>query len=134
MDSSNNINRGKQDAQRSKKRILIVEDEPLVSWSLTNVLNDLGFQTTVVLSGGKAIEKIYSSQFDLVITDLKLPQINGFEVASAVRTFAPQTPIILISAVEDQICREFLVQQGIDGFLEKPFNLREMTALISKFT
>ena len=110
-------------------RVLIVEDEILVSWSLGEALKKAGFEVTVVECGEKAIEKLYSTRFDLAITDLKLPHIDGFEVAAAVKAFSPDVPIIMISTLDDQTSHEMAVKTHIDSFIEKPFDLNEIVSL-----
>ena len=112
---------------------MIVEDETLVSWSLEKALRKAGFEVTVVGCGEKAIEKLYSTHFDLVITDLKLPHIDGFQVAAAVKTFSPQIPVVMISAVEDEACSEKIAKTHLDCFVEKPFDLKEVTELVNRF-
>jgi len=115
-------------------RILIVEDESLLSWSLSKVLGKAGFDITVAETGEKAIEELAGVAFDLVITDLKLPHINGFSVASAVKSSLPGVPVILISALEDRESREMGSAVLVDCFVEKPFDLNEMSELVRKLT
>lgn len=113
-----------------KTRILIVEDEKLICWALENALTNLGYEIRTVFSGEKAIERLYTEKFDLVITDMKLPNINGFEVATAAKTFFPSIPIIMISAESNTVCEMITQQSTIDCFIEKPFDLRFITSLI----
>lgn len=110
----------------SKKRILIVEDEKLICWSLENVLTKFGYEIKTVHCGEKAIELFHSHSFDLIITDMKLPNIDGFKVATVAKTFFPGIPVVMISA-ESKRVNEI---SAIDSFFEKPFDLRCLTFFI----
>lgn len=112
--------------------ILIVEDEQLVRWSLSHALTKAGFHITTVGSGEAAMEKLDSSNFDLVITDVDLPKINGFDVAKQVKIVSPEVPVILTSAVREQDSRLKLHPEIIDSFIEKPFDLNEITRVVTQ--
>lgn len=114
----------------TKTRILIVEDEKLICWSLENALTNLDYEVITVFSGEKAIERLYTEKFDFVITDMKLPNINGFEVATAAKTFSPNIRVILISAESNPISEIITQRSAIDCFIEKPFDLKFITSLI----
>jgi DNA-binding response OmpR family regulator len=114
--------------------ILVVEDETLLGWSLANILKKNGFEATIAESGEKAIEKINSTPFDLVITDLKLPHIDGFEVASCVKALFPNVPVVMITTMMVQSSHGMPAQEAVDYFLEKPFDLKEMTIVVRELT
>lgn len=109
-----------------KIRILIVEDEKLICWSLENVLTKFGYEITTVHCGEKAVELFNTDSFDLIITDMKLPKIDGFKVAAAAKTFFPGIPIVMISAESNRGNQI----SAIDYFFEKPFDLRCLTFFI----
>jgi DNA-binding response OmpR family regulator len=110
--------------------ILIVEDETLLAWSLANALKRAGFETIVVESGEKAVQLLTKSRFSAVITDVKLPYINGFDVAAAVKSATPLVPVIIISALDDENARRSMMQSHADRFLEKPFDLDELSRVV----
>lgn len=110
---------------------MIVEDENLVVWALGSALKKTGLDCIAVRSGEGALEVIKSVTLDLVITDLKLPQINGFEVAAAAKARFPEIPVIMISAVEGDDVRLPIQNSNIDQFVEKPFDLNEMTGVVN---
>jgi len=111
-------------------RILIVEDETLLSWSLAHRLLKAGFIVTTVDAGDKAIEELASKDFDLVITDMKLPHIDGLEIVARIKIRSPRMPVIMISALPDDAVRDSLEQMHIDHLVEKPFDLDEMTSMV----
>jgi CheY-like chemotaxis protein len=110
-------------------RILIVDDEALVRWTLENVCKKARCQVTMVESGEKAIAALNSARFDLVITDMKMPDVDGFEVAEAAKRSLPHVPIIMISAWGDEESRRKARGASI-YFVDKPFNVLEIKRLI----
>lgn len=112
--------------------VLIVEDEKLIGWSIVSTLAKAGFTAMLVDSGEKAIEKLYARHFDVVITDIKLPQIDGCEVASAVKALSPDSAVIMMTALADEISRAQSASPSVDYVLEKPFNLHALTTLVSQ--
>ena len=111
-------------------KVLIVEDEQLVSWSLSQALSKAGFDIITVNNGELAIEKLKTGHFDLVITDFELPKINGFAVASEVKLYSPTVPVILTSAISANDSRMPNHQENIDFFIEKPYDLNEVKDLV----
>lgn len=119
-----------------KKRrgsVLIVEDESLIRWSLSRALQSIGLEVTAVGSGEEAVEKLSSALFDLVVTDLKLPCIDGYQVAHLAKSFLPPIPVIMISSSEMAEVRNGKEKSLIDGFVGKPFDLKTITSLVSHF-
>jgi DNA-binding NtrC family response regulator len=120
--------------QTSLIEVLVVEDETLIGWSLASKLKQAGFAVTVVDTGEKAIEKFFSSHFDIVLTDYKLPKIDGFIVASKIKASFPQIPVIMMSAYRDCPAYKNEMRLSIDCFIEKPFDLSEVAAIVRMFT
>ena len=107
------------------RNILIVEDERLVSWSLTKTLEKAGYCVCVAETGERAREYLAHRRFDLVITDVNLPSVNGYEIAAALD---PAIPVIIISAGPELPPKGTEAQ--LRSFLEKPFCLDEVTELV----
>ncbi len=112
--------------------ILIVEDETLVGWSLATALKKIGYEVTIAGSGEEATDYLGSAGCSLVITDVKLPHLDGFQVAAAAKAQTPPIPVIMISALDDGYGQPNNAHTHIDHFVEKPFNLSEMTALVNR--
>ena len=121
-------------SKESLRNILIVEDEPLIGWSVANTLKKAGYQVTVVDSGEKAIERMNSAEFDLIVTDFKLPKISGIAVAANAKSRYPTIPVILMSAYEE--CRMLIdsFQRNVDLYMQKPFDLSELTIAVRSLT
>ena len=113
-----------------KPSILIVDDEQLVCWSLENAFKKAGYQTVTANSAEQAIGQIHSRQFDVVITDMNLPQKDGFSVVDGVKTISPKSAVVMISAFGDSRSYARAKEHRVQYFVDKPFNLDDMLALV----
>ncbi len=106
--------------------ILILEDDRLFSESLEDFLEEEGFSTTLAHDGEKALELAYERRFDLLLLDVNVPKLNGFEFLSTLRQKQQNTPAIFITSFKDKesIKKGFL--QGADDYLTKPIDLDEL--------
>ena len=111
-------------------KILIVEDEPLVSWSIAQNLKKEGHATIIADDGKTALELIKKLHFDLVITDLDLPYASGFEIASVVKSLHLEIPVILITAYRGKILPNDHRIRYFDYIIDKPIDFTELRALI----
>ena len=125
----------KEQVAREKRRpgnILIVDDDPTLLDMVQVFLTDEGYKTSTCDNGTEALERIASGGLDLVILDLKLPDVDGYEICKKVRQ-DPDTedlPIIMLTGyttVEDKIRG---IEGGADDYITKPFNLSELKARI----
>lgn len=109
-----------------KARILIVEDDQAILNGLSDVLVFNGYAVHGVEDGAEGLETILSEQFDLVLLDVMLPNLDGFSICNRVREVNPSQPIIMITAKgsEDDIVTGF--KAGADDYVPKPFSLREL--------
>ena len=109
--------------------ILLVDDEPLITDSLTYSLQREGFDVEAVADGNSALEAVDNLDPDLVVLDLMLPDISGFEVCRRLRTKVA-TPVIMLTANGEEIDRVLGLEVGADDYLAKPFSFRELLARI----
>lgn len=107
------------------KRILLVEDDPDVALSLRMLLTLAGHETETVPHAEAALAKFDPSKHDVVITDLRLPGMNGLDLAEAIRRREPQQPIILTSGSPEVVAAN-LKSNSINVLLGKPFDLRQL--------
>lgn len=115
----------------AKKKILIVEDDRRIAQNISRGLLDEGYLTEVVYEGLNGRQAALNSAIDLLILDLNLPGLSGFEVCRSVRMERPHLPIIILSAlgeIEDKV--EGLAL-GADDYLVKPFDFRELIARVA---
>ncbi len=111
--------------KRSGVSILVVEDEPIVRSLLKDVLTAEGFKVTTAEDGEKALKVWQDKEFDLIITDLGMPVMSGFELAAKVRAKS-DIPIILTTGWESQIDRKKVKKYKINRIVGKPFQLKEL--------
>lgn len=111
-------------------KILIVEDEKSMRMGLTDNLEFEGYHVDSVADGEEGLEKIKSGDYDLVVLDVMLPKISGFDVCKAARKEGVKTPIILLTAKGEEIDKVLGLELGADDYITKPFSLRELLARI----
>lgn len=107
-------------------RILLVEDEKSLSDVIKINLDIKEYHTTVIADGALAIENLQSSLYDLVILDIMLPNVNGFQICEAIRKTNRETQILIISAKDSSEDRIKGLRLGADDYLSKPFDLEEL--------
>lgn len=107
-------------------RILVVDDEREIGRVVCNYLNDCGFQTKSVLSAETAYDEMYNNPYDLIISDIMMPGIDGFEFAETVRRLNKQIPILFLSARDDLDAKRRGFRLGIDDYMTKPVELAEL--------
>jgi DNA-binding response OmpR family regulator len=113
-------------------KILIVDDEPNIVSMLADVLSDAGYDTQTTDNGRDALEAARHDHPDLMLLDVQMPQLDGFEVASRLKA-DPATasiPIIMLSAMEGRGARVIGLESGAEEYLSKPFDPAELLARI----
>lgn len=109
--------------------ILIIEDEAAIADTLIHVLTIDGFEAEWVSTGTEGLAILQRQQMDLLILDIGLPDINGFELCKTIREFS-DIPIIFLSARSEEIDRVVGLEIGADDYVTKPFSPREMLARV----
>ena len=107
-------------------RILVLEDDANLNRMVCTFLNDSGFETTGCLHANDAYDEMYNSLYDLIISDIMMPDIDGFEFAETVRKVNKTIPILFMSAKDDLPSKKKGFQLGIDDYMVKPVELDEM--------
>ena len=112
------------------KKILIVEDEPNMRLGLKDNLEFEGYQVQLATDGKKGLDAIVDNPYDLVLLDVMLPELSGFDVCKLARERGVSTPIILLTAKGEEIDKVLGLELGADDYSTKPFGLRELLARI----
>lgn len=112
-------------------KILIIEDEKLLADSLKTLLKSKGFEVEVAYDGEAGSELAELAIYDLLILDVMMPKMNGFEVAKKVRARHCGVPILMLTAKSDVSDRIEGLNAGADYYLTKPFDTRELLACIN---
>lgn len=114
------------------KKILIVDDDALIRHGLKRTLEERGCQVEDFSNGNLAIERLQQTEFDLVVTDLKMPGISGMEVLASIRILQPSIPIIIITGYSTVETAVVAMKLGAVDYLPKPFLPDEFCARIKK--
>ena len=114
--------------------ILIIEDEPRVASLLMNGLEENGYQTMVAYDGLMGLRLFQAHTFDLVISDIVLPKMDGFELAKEIRKTNPNIPILMLTALGSTNDKLDGFDAGADDYLGKPFDTRELLARLRALT
>jgi len=114
----------------SKSAVLVVEDELAIQQGLCDVLAFHGYQPTGVGTGEEGLRQGRNGQYELVILDIMLPGMSGFEVCEQLRAELPRLPILMLTALgaEDDVLRGF--RCGSDDYVTKPFSIAELVARV----
>ncbi|GAB1349222.1 cell wall metabolism DNA-binding response regulator WalR [Ignavibacteriales bacterium] len=111
-------------------KILIVEDEPNMRMGLRDNLEFEGYEVELASDGEEGLEKATGEKYNLILLDVMLPKISGFEICKQARAKGVKTPIILITAKGEEIDKVLGLELGADDYVTKPFSLRELLARI----
>ena len=107
-------------------RILVVEDNAELNRSVCLFLNRSGYEATGCLNATDAYDAMYEKVFDLIVSDIMMPDIDGFEFAKTVRSLNEDIPILFMTARDDFISKQRGYQVGIDDYMIKPIDLDEL--------
>lgn len=115
------------------RRVLVVDDEKLIVKGVRFSLEQDGMEVDCAYDGEEALEKIKSNEYDIVLLDIMLPKMNGFEVCQQVREFS-DVPILMLTAKGDDMDKILGLEYGADDYITKPFNILEVKARIKAIT
>jgi DNA-binding NtrC family response regulator len=113
-----------------RRRILVVDDEHFMVHTLTRLLELMGFDVLGAFGGREAFDLFMSQKVDLVVSDLHMPDMNGVELLTSIKSQNPEMPVILVTGYGVDKAREAAGKWKADGFLGKPFKVHELKSLI----
>ena len=111
-------------------KILVVEDEKDLNRTMCSFLNRCGYETVGALNANEAYDEMYGQIFDLIISDIMMPGIDGYEFAKTVRELNQEIPILFVTARDDFESKRKGFRAGIDDYMVKPVDLEEMVLRI----
>lgn len=112
------------------KNILIVEDEPSLVFTLKDTLEAENYRVTVVTDGAEAVNTVQNVEPDLMILDLMLPNVSGYDICREIRDLKYTFPIIMLTARDQEIDKVTGLNIGADDYITKPFGVKELLARI----
>ena len=107
-------------------KILVVEDDRDLNRSVCAFLNQSGYQATGVLNAEDAYDAMYDTVFDLIVSDIMMPKIDGFEFVNTVRSLNENIPILFMTARDDFAAKQRGYRIGVDDYMVKPIDLDEL--------
>ncbi|MCR0205239.1 response regulator transcription factor [[Clostridium] innocuum] len=107
-------------------KILVVEDDKKLNQFVCSALSNSGYATVSTLNATDALDCMYSQSFDLIISDIMMPHIDGFEFAGMVRNINKDIPILFMTSRDDFSAKEQGFQIGIDDYMVKPIDVKEL--------
>ncbi|MEP0368538.1 MAG: response regulator transcription factor [Cyclobacteriaceae bacterium] len=110
--------------------ILVVEDEPAMQMGLRDNLQFEGFEVATADDGEAALEKLHHENFDLILLDVMIPKVSGFDVCKTIRKEGIETPVIFLTAKGEEIDKVLGLELGADDYITKPFSVRELIARV----
>jgi len=116
------------------KRILIVDDEQIVLDVLQRILNRIGYETCVIESGKEALVTFRAQAFDLVLLDLLMPEMNGFQIAREIKQMKPDQKIIMVTGLGEDAAIHQAGTENIlvDNVLSKPFSFEKVKNILEE--
>jgi CheY-like chemotaxis protein len=115
------------------KKILIMEDMPEHAFLVQHALVSLGFLTVVCHNTFRGIEMVRHKEFDVIVTDLRMPEMGGHEFIRYVRMFDKLTPVVVISAYADMETKTETLRAGANYFISKPFKPSDIKNVFEQF-
>ena len=111
-------------------KVLVVDDEKLIVKGIRFSLEQDGFEVACAYDGEEALQMAKETEYDMVLLDVMLPKLNGFEVCQAIREFS-EMPIIMLTAKGDDMDKILGLEYGADDYITKPFEMKELLARIN---
>jgi len=104
------------------RKVLVVDDDPVVGKSFDRVLSDKGYLVTTAENAHEALEKMRRGDYDLVVTDIRMPGMDGLELAETVKARRPWTPVLIVTGFGDDAAEKRAKAAGVTAFLHKPLS------------
>jgi len=108
-------------AQVTEQNVFVVDDEPQVLQAIGETLRDLGVEVTCFANPARCLKQVRAQKCDLVITDLKMPGMDGIELLKKVKHAAPWVPVLILTGYADIPTATAAIKAGAEDFMEKPF-------------
>jgi DNA-binding NtrC family response regulator len=116
----------------NKLRVLVLDDEPIVCKRLQPALEKLGFAVDTFTQSVEAMHQVQQAAYDIVITDLKMKEIDGMRFLEEVKKQRPQTEVIVITGFATMETAKQSFQKGVFDFIAKPFKLSEIQDVVNR--
>jgi DNA-binding NtrC family response regulator len=116
---------------QEKRRILVVDDQESMRTLLQDMLEVIGYEVTLSEGGDQALSLVQSSNFDLVLSDLNMPGMDGAALLKAIKASLPELPVVIITGYGTFHTEKRVMKEGADGYISKPCTLSKIEKTIS---
>lgn len=120
----------------SKSKVLVAEDDETSQFIISHMLQALGYQSLVVENGIKAIEILRKSQFDVVLMDCRMPELDGYEATKRIRSstgLPNEIPVIALTGTVDEADIQRCIDSGMNAFISKPIDKQKLELTLKRF-
>lgn len=117
----------------AKKKILYVEDDEASQCLMECIMDEMGYGLVVVAGGKQAADKVKTERFDLILMDVRIPGLNGYETTREIRKTNREIPIIACTAHIMPWVPEKCKEAGMDGFIEKPIDITKFQTIVNTY-
>ena len=114
------------------KNILVIDDDKSICQMLDEMLSSDNYYIETFSDSPEAVERFYEYPFDVVITDLKMPDLSGWQVAKRVKEKNPSIPVIMITGSKTMYFEKSMAEFGVDYVLNKPFSMEKILEVVSE--
>jgi len=114
------------------KKVLIVDDNPNMSTLLSDILEIFDYKGFHAGDGNEALENLRKERFDLVFTDLRMPNMDGYDLLNAIKNEHPEIPVVVVTGYSVAHAQDQMLSRKADGFLHKPFKVEEIQNLLTE--
>jgi len=108
------------------RRILVAEDNKAIQYTISKLLEFLGFEVAVADNGIEALAVFLESSFDMVLTDLQMPVMDGLRLATHIKKRSPSTPVILLTGSDREVVLKKVERGPVDSVIFKPFGMEDL--------
>jgi two-component system response regulator AtoC len=118
---------------RKTKRVLIVDDNKDLLEVITDLLELYGYEVYIAEGGQEALDIMRKRNISAVVSDIRMPGMDGFYLMADIKNRFPGTPVVLMTGFSPNDTRELAFSKGADAFIAKPFHIRELSNILDKF-
>ena len=119
---------------KALRKVLVIDDDPVVGTSFNRVLEPKGYAVITAADGAEALERIAREDYDVVYTDIRMPGMNGLEVARRIKEARPWMPVVIVTGYGSAANIEEARKVGVSGFLNKPLSPETIEDTTASFT
>jgi DNA-binding NtrC family response regulator len=117
---------------KEKIKILVVDDEELIRWSLGKYLESAGYAVDIAMNGREAIKRLEAVEYDLIVTDLNMPELGGTELLRKIKETGKSTPVIIISSLLPEKTVNEQPYENAFKYINKPFKMEDMLSVVKE--